>query len=264
MLAHENICLVIVPPEKMEANLVNEIAPIFQKDVYQTRQMLSGKMPKIVPGYRSPAEAETVANSLKATGLLAFTCEDTFLRRPPSPVFSAAKLSFNEKEVTFQEQSGATRTLAAGEVFLILKGNKPKLIETENSKTVRKLSIGKTILTGGLPIFNKVKQTTTVKSIESLLLLRLYNHASADPIIELSQHNIDYKYLGPKLNYSSLVNFNTVASDIKNAFPGAIYDDRLMQLPRQEESSAPETEFELNCRLLFIYYKTIKENQTEQ
>lgn len=258
MFESANVHLVLMPPDKMDPDLVNEIGAIFKKDAYQTRQILSGKIPKLIASYHSPEEAETVAGSIKAIGLWAITCDNSFLLGPPGPIFGAVTLRTDGDKIVFLDTNGAARILSSGDVFLVVKGVKQTRMEAESTKTSRKLSVGKTILTGGIPMFDKVIQKATVTSTQNALFLRLYGLLSPTPLIELIQNNIDYKFLGTKLNYSSMINFNNMANDIKNYFPGAVFDDRLTLVTNYKESSTTKSDLETNCRLLYLYHKTVR------
>jgi len=261
MIGYGHVHLVVGPVEKIDNSVANTLAAILKKDVYQARQLLSGNIPKVIANYRSAEEAEAVTNALRSMGLVAFTCEDTVLRRPPPLLFNVSSMSFNESGVALIAANKASTTLTAGSVFLILKGYRQTVVEVDNTGTKRKLSVGKTLLAGGIPIFDKVKNKDTTRSSQDELYLRLYDSQSADPRVEISQHNLDYKFLGPKLTLSSTVNFSTVVNDFKNCFTGAIFDDRLARMPSHSESPLSENELELNCRLLYLYYKNLRRSQ---
>lgn len=110
-------------------------------------------------------------------------------------------------------------------------------------------------------MFNKVKQTVTTRSFDTESVLRLYNQSSPDPIVDLCQHSMDYKFLGSRLNYSSLVNFSTTVNEIRNTFSGAYFDDRLTRAKNTGDGNTGN-DFELNCRLLYLYYNTGRKDST--
>ena len=247
--------IALMPSEKNEPGAADSIAGILKLDVYQARRLLSGTLPKLIAHFNSQEEAEMVAGSLGSFGLAVFTCEDSIVRRPPPVNFHPVTLRFEPGKITFTSQSQSVKVCESKDVFLLIKGNRSHVTEVEETKTTRKLSVGKTLLTGGIPVFNKVKEKTLTTTTETEQFLRVYSNTAMDPVLEIRQNGMDYKFLGVKLNYSSLVNFSSTVSDVKNNFPAAYFDNRLTGL-KMENSG--EKEFELDCRLLWLYYKSLK------
>ena len=141
------------------------------------------------------------------------------------------------------------KSLTAADVFLVIKGNRQILTRTETTTTKHKLSIKKTLITGGIPIFDKVNTTNVTESVSYEMYLRIYSRTSLQ--VEMNQYNMDYTFLARKRELSSSINFNTTVNEIRNAFPEAIFDEKLAQY----ETSG--SEFETSCRLLYLYYRTI-------
>jgi hypothetical protein len=261
MINQNLIHVAVTPPDKLEIDLINKVAAIIRKDLYGTRLLLAGKIPKLIAHYHTAAEAESVARSLADLGLVAFLCEDTQLRHLPLKVFNAHKLNFDQKAVTFHDRNGEVVKLEAHDVFLIVKGKRQTYVETGNSTMKLKLSVGKTLLTGGIPIWNKVQEKTVSKSQQEELFLRFYDRSTTEPKVELTQQGVDYSFLGQKVAFSSLVNFENTACAIKEAFPQAILDDKLMHLSTSGMSTISYgDDIEVNCRLLYLCYMALKEN----
>ena len=96
-MATNNIARILVaPPDKLETNLVKEAALILNKDPYEARLLLSGKIPKLIAYYSNSQEAELIANRLKALGLVAVVCSDKELRESPSTRFTARAIKFGD------------------------------------------------------------------------------------------------------------------------------------------------------------------------
>jgi hypothetical protein len=64
---------------------------------------------------------------------------------------------------------------------------------------------------------------------------------------------MSYSFLGDRIAPSSLANFNTVAAKLQQLYHQAIFDDRLM---KSSQSPRALDDLELNCKLLYLYYKT--------
>jgi len=54
--------------------------------------------------------------------------------------------------------------------------------------------------------------------------------------------------------YSSLENFNTVVAKLREAFPEAIFDDRLMKPYKTDVPSlGVRDNLEIDCKLIYLY-----------
>jgi len=261
MISQNMIHVAVAPPDKVEIELINKVAAIIRKDLYGTRLLLAGKIPRLIAHYQTSAEAESVARSLADLSLVAFLCEDTQLRNLSLKVFHARTLNFDQKAVIFHDRVGEVVKLEADDVFLIVKGKRQTYVETGSSTTKLKLSVGKTLLTGGIPIWNNVQEKTANKSQQEELFLRFYDQSTAGPKVELTQQGVDYSFMGQKVAFSSLVNFENTIHMIRDTFPHAIFDDKLMHLSTSEMSTTSYgNNVEVNCRLLYLYYLALKEN----
>ena len=254
MTASDIVHVAIAPPVALEANLINKVAALINKDPYETRLLLIGVIPKIVGHYQDMQTAETIAQRLREAGLVAIVCKDSELRKP-SQNFRAHTMEFREGEVLFQDQGGHERRMLAGEIFLILKGKRQTQIETETSETKMKLSWGATLLTGGIPIWRRVTQKTSEGAVRTESFARLYEQKPSQSSVELVQHHMNYSFLGAKMTSSSLTNFDTVVTKLRETFPQSAFDDRLAKLPRKDlPLDRAQADLEINCRLLYLYH----------
>ena len=121
-------------------------------------------------------------------------------------------------------------------------------------RTKTKFNLPATILTGGIPIRRRVTEKTKNRSFQSECLARLYDRKLSESSIEILQHGIDYSFLGTKIAYSSLENFSTVVAKIREAFPEAIFDDRLMKPYKADVPCiGVRDKLEINCKLIYLY-----------
>src|SRR4030043_642948 len=100
MTLDEIVHVAIAPPDTLEESLIKKVASMVNKDLYETRLMLIGKIPKIIAHYTTMQMAEQSAQSLRALGLVAIVCTDSMLRKP-SQCFRAHTLKFEQKEALF-------------------------------------------------------------------------------------------------------------------------------------------------------------------
>ncbi len=257
MAEQEVVHVAIAPPTMLDEELVKKVSAIVAKTLYETRLRLTGKIPKIIANYYNRQMAESTARSLRELGLVAIVCTDSELRKPPQ-IYRAQTLKLEEPAMTFLDSSGQTRQMEPAEMFLIIRGRMEIYIDKEVTKTVKKLNVTATILMGGIPIRKKVEEKTVERSVQAEGFMRFYNRVSPEPVIEILQHDFDYSFLGAEMSSSSVANLNTTANKIKNTFPQAILDDRLVApFGSDKHSAVPQENIDANCRLIYWYHQAV-------
>ena len=255
MAGYEVVHVAVAASSIPEPNIVKKAATIVNKDPYQTRLLLSGGLPKLIAHYPDIQEAESTAQKLSSLGLVAFVCKNSELRKT-SKVFTAQTMEFLEGETIFRDKGGQTKRLKSTNVFLILKSSL-QMSEEEVTETKRKINWGATLLTGGIPIYHNVKEKVSGATVQEEPIVRLYSRESSEPAVQMSQHGMAYSFLGARIAPSSAANFNTVVAKLQELFPRAIFDDRLTKSSKSDAHSArAPDDLELNCKLLYLYYKT--------
>jgi hypothetical protein len=112
-----------------------------------------------------------------------------------------------------------------------------------------------TLLTGGIPIMRRVSRTANGELIRADDFVRIYDGKSSDPRVEMLQNHMDYAFLGPDLTPSTPVNFRLVVTKLREWFPQASYDERLMRSFKTDVPVAgPEEALEINCKLISLCY----------
>jgi hypothetical protein len=254
---YEVVHVAVAPPAILEEELVKKVAAVIGKNLYETRLRLTGKIPKIIANYDTMQQAELTSKSLRELGLVVIVFSDSELRKPPQ-AYKAHSLKLEEQAIMFCDRSGQARRMETREVFLILSGRMQTYTETEVTKTTRKLNITATLLTGGIPIMKKVKEKTTNKSFQTESFLRLYDRTSPEPAAEILQHDFDYSFLGTEMVSSAAANFNIAIRKIREVFPQAIFDDRLMEpFGADVSASIAQENIEANCKLIYWYHQAV-------
>ena len=254
------VAVIIGPVDHPGEELIAGVAALLKKDLYATGLLLTGKTPKIVSHLPDIRSAEQFASELQKLGLTAFTVEERELHKPAS-YFKVNKIISEESSVGFEDRSRHSKRLEAAAVFLILKGKLFKRHETNVEMTSRKLNISSTLLTG-IPMLKKQTKTVKEVSIETEAFLRIYERQSMDPAIELLQHGIDYSFLGPQMTYTSQGNFSILVKKLTEAFPGAIFNDSLMEAGKADLTTFAEVDIStVNSRLLYLYYAQLEGNK---
>ena len=257
MASYEIVHIAIAPPDLLEANLVNKVATILNKDLYDTRLLLTGKNPRIIAHYQTFQAAESAAQSLRDLGLVSIVCKDSELRKLSLTGFKAHSLILGQGEVTFCTRGGEARTINAENVFLIIKGIAQTRTEKEVTKTKMKFSLTSTLLTG-IPIQRKVKENTIETSVQNEYFIKLYNRKSSEAIVEIFQYSFNYSFLGQKIASSSLMNLNTTVTELRNTFTQAVFDDRLTKAFQLDVPSVvPGDDTEVKCWLIYLYHQAL-------
>ncbi len=256
MAEYDVVHIAVAPPANPDEKLVSSVAAVINKSATYTRLLLAGEIPKIIAHADSPPEAEAIVKNLRELGLTALACPDSELGQFPQ-IFEAQTLELREKEALFRDSIGAQKRMAASDVFLILTGRVEGSEEVETTRSRLKFSWGRTLMLGGIPAWRKAKETTTDKSSQTENFARLYYRKSAEPGVELLQHHLNYSFLGAERAASSVVNFSTLMQRLREAFPEAIFDDRLAK-PLVLADSSGWQDVELNCRLIYLFHNITK------
>jgi hypothetical protein len=252
MADHEVMHIAVAPPANLDANLVRSVATVINKNPYDTRLLLAGEIPKIIAHYDSIQIAESIIQKLRDLGLVAITCRDSELCQFPQ-TFRAQTLEFREKEVLFRDRAGREKRIVGNNVLLILIGRMETSVEVETTKSKTKFSLTKTLLTGGIPMWRKVDEKTTERSIRDEYFATLYDRKSPDPSVEILQQHMNYSFLGAKVAASSFTNFSAVVRRLREVSPQAIFDNRLAK-PYVLTKSASREDIETNCRLIYLFH----------
>ena len=257
MARSEIVHVAISPPIELEENLIKKVAAIVDKDLYETRLHLTGEIPRIISQYDTVQRAELTAQMLRALNLVVIVCKDSELRKT-SQRYRAHTLEFDEQAVLFSDKSRQTRRLESKNVFLIIKGRIQTHTETEVVSARMKFSLPATLLTGGIPIWRKVKEKTKDKSVKTEYFVRLYDRMSPEPSVEMLDYDLDYSCLGVKIAASSTANFNAVTTTIRNIFSQAIFDDRLLESFGTDLAfTTPRDNIEINCKLIYLCHQAM-------
>jgi hypothetical protein len=254
MADYEVMHIAVAPPANLDANLLRSVATVINKSPYDTRLLLAGEIPKIITHYSSIQMAGSIIKNLRDLGLVALACRDSELRRS-APSFKAQTLEFREKEVLFRDSAGREKRIGKNSVFLILEGRVQTSVEVETTKPKIKFSLTRTLLTGGIPMWRKVDEKTTARSIQAEYFVRLYERESPEPSMELLQQHVNYSFLREKIAVSSFTNFRTTVLKLREVFPQAIFDNRLVKpFVVTEYSSRPWEDIEINCKLIYLFH----------
>lgn len=262
MVEYEVVHVAVAAPAVLDEGLVKKVSEIIGKNLYETRLRLTGKIPKIISNLSTMQQAESTAQSLRELGLVVILFSDSELRKRWQ-IYKARNLKFEEQAITFHDRSGQPKRIEAREAFLILSGRMEAYTEKETIKIVKKLNLGLTLLTGGIPINKNVKEKIVSRSFQNESFLRLYDRTSPELAVEIMQHGFDYSFLGTEMVASATANFGTTIKKIREALPQAIFDDRLIDpFGANITAAVAEDNIESNCKLLYWYHQAMSKAGT--
>jgi hypothetical protein len=252
MATYEIFHIAIASSAAIEADLAVRVAAIINKDAYGTKLLLSRKVPVIIAHSNTQSNAEKIAGKLRELGLTTTVFTDSELRKS-AQTFRAHILKFEPEAILCEDKTRQTFRIESDSVFLVISGKMQTYTETSETETRTEVNVKATLMTGGIPILRKVRQTTKNTTTETECFIRFYNHASAEPCIDIFQHDFNYSCLGAEMTLSSYLNFNLLVIRIKEKFPQVILDTRLMGPPFMSHGN-----FDINCRLMYWYHLNMR------
>jgi hypothetical protein len=252
------VYVAVAPPKTLSGDLLKRVASLVGKELFDTRLLLAGEIPRIIAPYPNTDTADSIAQSLRDAGLVAFVCRDSELRNR-SASFVARSMRSGEKEIMFWDRRGGEVRIEAGDVFLIIRGRIQSATQEKTSTTKMKLNVPATVLTGGIPIMRRVTQQTTKESFQAEDFVRIFDRRSSDPRVEMFQNHVDYTFLGHELTPSTPANFKIVVTKLREWFPLAIFDERLIRRFKTDVPAAgPGEALEINCKLIYLCHLAIE------
>jgi hypothetical protein len=191
---------------------------------FEARQRMIGNGPAVVANFADPQQALTLAEKLNQNKIATLVVDVTAVRNRAGH-FIVRRFELNEGSMRIETGDRHSAEIPYGEIDLLLPST--SIVEHSETKTVteRRLSVGKTILSGGIPMSKKVKRQEEVTTEERMKVLYLYA-GNRLPIV-FSQNGMIYDGLGAAMKLSRELNFTYLISELRRLSPGAVYDDRL-------------------------------------
>lgn len=220
--------------------------------LFEARQKIAGEGPRVLASFADCDAAEDLAGKLEAAEVPALILETRSLRenRKASRVQS---FSFEDDRLSLSLEGGLSCELPYRAIDTLLVATAITQLQPEVSgKTKRKLSIGKTLLAGGVPMRKNVKGESRSAVEEREQVLWLYN--SIGPVLIFERGGLDYSGLGDALQLSRDLNFNGLLKQLRQRAPAALFDDRLLRRGDQcrvlGPLLSPEADLDLACEIL--------------
>lgn len=193
---------------------------------YEARSLVSGEPPKVVAAVAEPSAAAALAQALNtggfATALLAGEQIERDAQRD-----GIASMKFGDAALHVTLRSGE-RTLAYGDVALMIQGVRVSTVSTTTKQTERKLNLGRAVLTSGL-VISKSQTKVTTKTAETREGFVYLRERRGGRTVALYERQASYACLGAAVQPSSFANFGAVVAELRRRAPQAKWDGRLMR-----------------------------------
>jgi hypothetical protein len=233
------------------AELVQALAVALGFTVFEARQRLIGGGPAVVASFADPHQAEALAAKLNQGGIATLVVDAAAVRSGTGH-FVVRRFELGKRSLRTEAVDGQSTEIPYGEIDLLLPGT--RIAGQTESKTVteRKFSLGKTILSGGIPVTKKIARQEEVTTEERTKFLYLY--AGSCPQVVFSQSGMTYEGFGAAMKMSQELNFAFLTSELRRLCPDAGYDDRLLnrlgQIRLLGPAQNPETNLDLAAEIL--------------
>ncbi|MDD2540026.1 MAG: hypothetical protein PHH28_03155 [Desulfuromonadaceae bacterium] len=231
--------------------LVQALAGVLGITAFEARQRMIGAGPAVAASFADRERARTVAKKLEQDGFATLII-DAMAVRSRAGDFIIRRFQFNKMSILIETGDGQQKEIPYEEIDLLLQGT--SIAGTSELKTVteRKLSIGKTLLSGGIPMTSKVERQEEITTEERGKVLYLYADTQS-PVI-FRQNGVTYDGLGAAMKLSRELNFTYLISELRRLCPAADYDDRLLTRAGQTRllgpTLNPETNLDLAAEIL--------------
>ncbi|HEY6009178.1 MAG TPA: hypothetical protein VIU40_12710, partial [Geobacteraceae bacterium] len=228
-----------------------ELAASLGITAYEMRQRMIGGGPAVVASFADPHQARTLAAKLNQSGVATLIIDADAVRSKAGR-FVVRRFELNEWALHIEASDGQSAEIAYGDVDLLLPGTRVVGQSETVTVTERKFSLGRTILSGGIPMSKKVERQEVVTNEEREHILYLY--AGERPPAVFSQSAMVYDGLGTAMKLSRELNFAYLTSELRRLCPAAGYDDRLLnrlgQVRLLGPAQRPETHLDLAFEIL--------------
>lgn len=238
--------------QKEEALVAKTIADMLGTVVFEARQKISGGGPAVLASFADPQQAQALAANLSREGVPALLIDSAVVRSRNLTLY-VHRFVPGPQTLLVESPDGTSSVIdyAAIDLLLVATGSSGQT-QTTSTVTERKFSLGKTLLSGGIPMTKKVKQEVTVKVEERDETLWLYARGR-EPVI-FGRSAMNYNGLGDAMQFTRDLNFAYLKNELRRRAPQAVYDDRLLKRPALVRllgpALSPETDLDLAFEIL--------------
>lgn len=228
------------------AELAQALAVALGITTFEARQRLIGNGPAVVARFVDPHHAQALAAKLHQCGLATLVVDAAEACSRAGRLI-VRRFELGADSLNIETTGGESVLIPYGEIDLLL----PAICIVGQTETVtvteRKLSLGATILSGGIPMMKKVERQEEVRAEEREKSLFLY--AGNRPAVVFRQNGMTYDGFGAAMKQSRELNFAHLAGELRRLCHHAAYDERLLQRAGQVRLLGPALDPDANLDL---------------
>ena len=203
--------------------------------VVEARQRLVAT-PSIVARVPSADDAAAMVDQLRAAGFAALTFD------PETSPFVTRQLQVRSFELQADRlcaspRSGERVEVPFDDIRLILRGTQTATEVEEKTVTSKKFNPALAVATGGLMM--RTNKSAQVKHTSDSMEGFIHVYATSGPPLAFSEFNLDFRGLGDALETSRILNMRVLLASLREAAPGASFDERLMRRTGQAQLLGP-------------------------
>lgn len=231
--------------QEVGSELVQSLAAALGMTQFEVRPRLLGGGPSVVGRCAEEQQAERLAQTLRLCGVAAFVLDSDAVRSSGRLV--VRRFTLDSGTLAVETVGGETVRTPLTSVRLLLPAVSVSVQTESVTVTERKLSLGKTLLSGGIPMTKKVTRQEDVQTEERERTLFIV--AEELPLLVLRQNGMNYDGFGPAMKLSRELNFSHLIAELRRLCPGAVFDDRLLQRAGQVRVLGPAVDPDANLDL---------------
>lgn len=225
--------------------------------IYEARQKVAHGGPVVLASFADSQQADSLKDSLSQNGISALVI-DTEAVRSRNQSHDVRRFVLGPQFLQVESFAGKLFEIEYSVIDLLLVATcRSGQMQAVTTETERKLSLGKTLLAGGVPMTKKVKSEKIVNVEERGETLWLYAHEQEPVIFDRAAMN--YDGLGEAMQFTRDLNFSHLKNELRRLAPQAEYDDRLIKraaLSRLLGAALnPETDLDLAFEILARSYR---------
>ena len=227
-------------------DLVQGLSSTLGITVFEARQRMIGGGPAVVASFADPNQALALSSKLSQGGVASFVVDSAQLHGE-SGLFAVRRFELGASSLRIEVVGAERAEIGYDEIDLLLPGTRISGQTELKTVTERKLSLGRTLLSGGIPLSKTVSRQEEVITEERTRFLYLF--AGARLRFVFRQSGMSYDGLGAAMKMSQELNFSYLISELRRLSPKAAYDDRLVNRLNQVRLLGPAQHLESNLDL---------------
>lgn len=190
------------------------------------RMRAQGVLPKVIHTDADVERAGRLATALRENGAAAFLLDPLGVGQAPR--LYARSLAWIDGGFAAVDGLGAPHPCPFSAIRLIQKGRVVHSESSEVTRTEKKFSVGRAVLSGGLLLTKSVEKKELQTRENRVAMLLVQRKDGGDEIAIVEGHH-DFRFLGAQMTPTSMVNLDRTLAELRRRSPATPFDDRAFQ-----------------------------------